>query len=94
MGKLSLDKIKAEVESKGCKLIDASNYETIKSDITVECEKGHQFVTNITSLRSYSFECPFCSKHTDFKNPTAVPPKTGYRVIAFDQATEKFGLSI
>lgn len=94
MARLSEDKIRAEVENKGCRLIDASQYETINSDIIVECAQGHQFTTTISSIRSYSFECPLCGKHDDFKNPIAVPPKTGYRVIAFDQATEKFGISI
>ena len=41
-----------------------------------------------------TFTCPVCDKDIKFVNPSAVPQKKGYRIIAFDQATERFGLSI
>jgi len=93
MGRLSVDAIKAEVESKGYILVDASNYTNMNSLITIRCAKGHLIQTSIADFRLPSFTCPQCDK-VDFVNPTAVPPKTGYRVIAFDQATENFGLSV
>ena len=93
MGRLSVDAIKAEVESKGYILVDASNYTNMNSLITIRCAKGHLIQTSIADFRLPSFTCPQCDK-VDFVNPTAVPPKTGYRIIAFDQATENFGLSV
>ena len=93
MAKLSLEKIAEEVNSKGFILTDASKYENINSEITVQCTKGHSFKTSLVSVRSVSFCCPQCDR-TLFVNPNVVPPKKGFRVIAFDQATEKFGLSI
>ena len=93
MAKLNREQIAAEVATKDCILVDSSKYENINSDITVRCQKGHQFITNLVAVRSVSFGCPECDKRI-FVNPAIVPQKSGYRVIAFDQATEKFGLSI
>ena len=93
MAKLSKEKIAEEVAAKGFELVDASNYENINSEIDVKCKNGHIFRTSLVSVRSVSFCCPHCDR-TLFVNPNVVPQKNGYRVIAFDQATEKFGLSI
>ena len=94
MGRLSADSIALELATKGYKLIDASGYTNMNSVITVECEHGHQFETTLADFRLASFTCPVCDKSVKFVNPTAVPQKQGYRVIAFDQATERFGLSV
>ena len=94
MGRLSVDQIKLEVEAKGFKLIDASNYTNMNSIITVECNKGHKTEVSFADFRAPSFTCPQCDKGIKFINPAVVPQKKGYRVIAFDQATENFGLSI
>ena len=94
MGRLSTDAIRAEVEKKGYSLVDAAGYENMQSIITVKCSKGHIIKTSFADFRAASFTCPECDKNIKFNNPTIVPPKSGYRVIAFDQATEHFGLSI
>ena len=94
MGRLSIDDIRAEVEKKGYKLVDATDYTNMQSIITVQCSKGHITKTSFADFRAASFTCPECDKNIRFNNPTVVPPKTGYRVIAFDQATEHFGLSV
>ena len=93
MGRLSEEQIRAEVAAKGCTLVDCTGYVNINSTITVKCAKGHIFQTTLAAVRAPSFTCPQCDKVV-FANPTTVPPKKGYRVIAFDQATEKFGISI
>lgn len=94
---LSNEQIRAEVEAKGFKLIDASAYKNLNSDITVECSKGHKFVTNVAAVRHPSFQCPECAKaHFVVEKPKAVPVKQPgvFRIIAFDQATYKMGMSI
>lgn len=94
---LSKDQIKAEVEGKGFELVDATAYKNMQSDITVKCGKGHVFVTNITAVRHPSFQCPECAKqHFTVSKPKAVPLKQPgvFRVIAFDQATYKMGMSV
>lgn len=95
MAKLSREQIQNEVESKGFKLIDDSKYVNLDSIITIQCSKGHLTDTNLKSLRHPSFECPFCaSQEFKMEKPHGVPEKEGYRIIAFDQATEKVGMSI
>lgn len=94
---LSKEQIQAEVEAKGYKLVDASSYKNMESDITVECSKGHRFVTNIKAVRHPSFQCPECAKASfQVERPKAVPLKQPgvFRVVAFDQATYKMGMSI
>lgn len=94
---LSKDQIAVEVEGKGFQLIDASGYKNMESDITVACSKGHKFVTNVKSVRHPGFQCPECAKQQfRVEKPKAVPLKQPgvYRIIAFDQATYKVGMSI
>lgn len=95
MAKLTQDQIALEIESKGYKVIDTSHYENLDSDIIIECNKGHRIVTNLKSFRHPSFECPYCAaKEFKMEKPHGVPLKHGYRIIAFDQATENMGMSM
>lgn len=94
MARLTIEQITAEVKDRGYDLIDATNYTNMNSRITIRCAKGHLIETCLNDLRKVSFTCPVCDKDIKFINPGTVPQKKGYRIIAFDQATEKFGLSI
>lgn len=94
MARLTHEQIKAEVEKLGYILLDDSQYSTLNSLITVQCEHNHKIEVSLNDLRRPSFVCPCCDKSIQFINPRTVPQKTGYRIIAFDQATEHFGLSI
>ena len=97
MARLTTDQIQQEIEQKGYKLLDCSGYTNMNSRIIIECGGGarHQIETCMADFRRPSFTCPGCDKDIDFVNPKSVPAKGDkYRVIAFDQATEHFGLSI
>ena len=94
MAKLTHQQIASEIFSRGYKLIDDSNYINMNSRIVIKCPQGHLIETCLADFRRASFTCPVCDKDIEFINPSAVPQKKGYRIIAFDQATEKFGLSI
>lgn len=95
MAKLTHQQIADEVKKLGYTLISDEGYVNMQSRIKVECSKGHLIETCLADLRRPSFTCPACDQNVTFINPKAVPAKNGaYRVIAFDQATEKFGLSI
>ncbi len=94
MARLATDKIKKELATKNFILIDDTNYVTLNSPILIQCEKGHNIEVSMNDFRRPSFTCPCCDKAINFINPKAVPEKKGYRVIAFDQATEHFGLSV
>lgn len=95
MAKLSNYQIEELVEKKGFKVVDASKYQNIKSDITIKCELGHMIITNMDSFRKVSFRCPEChGGKVSVSNSEKPPQKKGYRVIAFDNATEKMGVAI
>lgn len=84
-----------EIEDKGFTLIDDSEFRTLESPITVKCKNGHLIQTTLKAFRHISFECPKCN-HEVKVDLKAVPEKRPevYRTIAFDQATENFGLSV
>ena len=84
-----------EVEDKGFTIVDDSNFKTLESLITIKCKHGHLIQTTLKAIRHVSFECPKCN-HDIQVNLKAVPQKKDgvYRTIAFDQATENFGLSV
>lgn len=94
MAKLTHEQIEKEVKDKGYTLVDDSNYTNMNSRIIIRCEKGHLVETCLQDFRKTSFTCPICDSNVNFINPREIPKKNGYRIIAFDQATEKFGISI
>lgn len=94
MARLSSEKIKNELATKNFTLVDDSNYDTLSSPIIIQCNQGHKIEVSMADFRRLSFTCPCCDKSITFINPKVIPSKTGFRVIAFDQATEHFGLSI
>lgn len=96
MAKLSHEALVEEIAAKGYTLVDDSNYKNMQSRIIVRCSKGHLIETTLADFRRPSFVCPSCDASYDFINPRAVPEKENgaYRLIAFDQATEKFGVSV
>ena len=86
--------LRNELKDKGYTLVDDSNYTNMNSRIIIRCEKGHLVETCLQDFRKTSFTCPICDSNVNFINPREIPKKNGYRIIAFDQATEKFGISI
>ena len=95
MARLTHQQITDEIQKLGYELVDDSKYTSMQSRIVIRCPKGHLIETCLADFRRPSFTCPICDKDVDFINPKDVPAKgDAYRVIAFDQATEKFGLSI
>lgn len=95
MARLTHQQITDEIQKLGYELVDDSKYTSMQSRIVIRCPKGHLIETCLADFRRPSFTCPICDKDVDFINPKDVPAKEDkYRVIAFDQATEKFGLSV
>ena len=94
---LSIDEIRAEVEKhQGYELVSADGYKNMLSAISVKCPKGHIFKTTVEEVRHPSFKCPICAKMAFADIGRVVPTKEAstYRIIAFDQATYKVGMSI
>lgn len=94
---LSKKEIEATILAKGFEPVDISAYKNLSSMLEVRCNKGHQFLTDMKSVRKDNFVCPTCvgedtsSFQSDY---SAIPEKTGYRIIAIDQASQKLGISI
>lgn len=94
---LSKKEIEATIQAKGFEPVDISTYKNLSSMITVRCNKGHIFSTDMKSVRKDNFVCPSCvgeSTSALLSNPTTVPEKKGFRIIAIDQASQKLGISI
>lgn len=89
-----LESVRQAVEAKGYTLISAEGYQNQDSIIKVQCNKGHITEVKFADFKKPSFTCPQCDASIKFNNPVNVPAKNGYRVVAFDQATEHFGVSI
>lgn len=89
---LSKAQIQSEVEAAGFKLVSADNYKNLSSDIHVSCSLNHRFVTTVDDIRKKA-RCPQCSRLGVNLNDE-VPEKKGYRIIALDQASNVFALSI
>lgn len=95
MAKLSKEQIQTEVKSKGFGLVDAAGYTNMQSPISVQCSKGHMIETNLETIRKPSFVCPVCDgANFEVKVTGQIPEKNGFRIVAFDQATEKLGISV
>ena len=96
MARLTHEQIAAEIKALGYELVDDSGYTNMRSRIVIKCDQGHLIETCMLDIRHPSFICPSCDKNINFINPRGVPQKTQntYRLIAFDQATENFGLSV
>ena len=95
MAKLTNQQVADELFAKGYELVDCGDYKNMNSRIIIKCPKGHLIETCLNDFRKASFTCPVCDKDISFINPKIIPDKgSSYRIIAFDQATERFGLSI
>lgn len=97
MAKLTNQQIAEEVEKLGYEFVEVKEYVNLSaSRVVCRCLSAHHLLeASLLDLRKPSFKCPLCDKNIDFINPNAVADKGNhYRVIAFDQATEKFGISI
>ncbi|RLI51911.1 hypothetical protein DRO61_01130, partial [Candidatus Bathyarchaeota archaeon] len=98
MGRLSEEDVLKELKIKNLSLKSPfTDYKSINSMIKVSCLNGHEIQTNLKTIRAHSFACPTCvgnaSKGFD-GSPTIVPEKSGHRVLGFDNASHKMGVSI
>ena len=98
MARLSLEQLKQELKKNKLTLVsDYDDYKNLSSIIIAKCENGHEVHTNLKTIRGSNFTCPICVGEASKgfkKEPVAVPNKKGYRVIGFDNASHKMGVSI
>lgn len=86
----------AEIATKGYTLVDDSGYKNLDSPIQIKCPHGHLITTTMKTFRRETFECTKCNSTVAANATAVVPPKKPgvTRIIAFDQATENFGVAV
>jgi len=98
MARLTKKQIEEELKIKNLTMItEFEDYKSMTTPLRVNCLNGHEIQTNMKSIRLASFSCPVCigratKGFTD--EPLYVPEKTGQRVVGFDNASHKMGVSI
>lgn len=98
MPKITKEELIEELKKKGLKLESPyENYKNIYTDLKFRCKNGHLIYTNLKVVRSSNFKCTKCigdyteSSEISLNN---VPEKRGYRIVSFDNASQKMGVSI
>ena len=93
---LSKKEIEATIQAKGFDPVDISGYKNLSSSLEVRCSHGHSFFTDMKSIRSDKFVCPMCvgAATSDLSHSASIPSKSGFRIIAIDQASQKIGISV
>lgn len=97
MAKLTKEEITKISEERGYRVENADEYKNLEEpNLRFICPEGHSFLTSLKVIRDLkTFRCPECDKQT--VSYTCKPPikKQGvFRTIAFDQATQNFGISV
>lgn len=97
MAKLSIEKIKEELSSAGFSF-KSGTYENLTSVLDIACKEGHVFPTTLKQVRTKKVKCPTCEGYDqayEKEIKMATPSKkTGIRVLALDNATNKTGYSV
>lgn len=93
---LSKKEIESTIQAKGFEPVDITTYKNLSSMIQVRCNAGHVFFTDMKSVRQENFACPSCvgKATSNLGSDHLLPVKTGYRIIALDQASQKIGISV
>lgn len=94
MAKLSYEELLHIAATKKLVVADILKYENLKTDMVFTCKEcKNRIVSNFESIRHPNWKCPHCDgqKVSYVGKP---PKKEGYRIIACDQATQNFGISI
>lgn len=91
----SRKEVQETIESKGFSIVDIDAYKNLSSQLDLVCKSGHSFSADYASIRRETFNCPLCEglATSSFKPGYTIPAKTGYRIIAIDQASQKLGIS-
>lgn len=94
---LSRQTITDILESKRFTCSNIDEYKNLDTILHLTCEHGHHIDAALKTVRNANFRCPYCAGNesvSDKLNGVEPPPKSGFRIIAIDNATENAGLSI
>ena len=97
MAKLNEQEIKDILATKGLTCLNIGEYKNLESILSCKCTNGHSIEASMRTIRNAHFKCPECegniSVSTLLSNST-ITAKTGYRIVAIDNATANVGVSV
>lgn len=94
---LSRQTITDILESKRFTCSNIDEYKNLDTILHLTCEHGHHIDAALKTVRNPKFRCPYCAGNESVSDKVSgiePPEKTGFRIIAIDNATENAGLSI
>lgn len=97
MAKLNEQEINGILESKGLTCLNIEEYQNLDSVLKFKCKNGHDLEASMRTIRNAHFKCPQCEGQASkgaVVNTTVLPQKTGYRLVAIDNATHNAGVSV
>ena len=97
MAKLTKEEVTQICNDKGYEVLNADEYENLDAtNLKLTCKNGHSFVTSLKIVRDIKgFNCPQCEKQeASYNRKPPIKKLDTYRIMAFDQATQNFGVSI
>lgn len=97
MAKLTKEEVIQICKERGYEVLNAEEYENLEAtNLKMTCKEGHTFITSLKIVRDLKgFNCPQCDKQEVSYNRKPPMKRSGtYRIMAFDQATQNFGVSI
>ena len=97
MAKLTKEEVIQICNERGYEVLNPDEYENLEAtNLKMTCKEGHSFITSLKVVRDLKgFNCPQCEKQEVSYNRKPPVKRVGsYRIMAFDQATQNFGVSI
>lgn len=83
--------------SKGFTATNLNEYKNLDTILHLECRNGHCIDASLKTFRKPNFTCPLCEGASSISaavSSLAVPTKTGYRIVAIDNASNNAGISV
>lgn len=94
---LSRKEITDLLESKGFTTTNIEEYKNLDTLLSLVCKNGHCIEASIKTVRNPNFKCPYCEGNLStgaailLEHP---PKKSGYRIVAVDNASHNAGVSV
>lgn len=83
--------------SKGFTTTNIEEYKNLDTVLHLKCSNGHELDASLKTVRNPNFKCPLCEGHSSIGSAVssiAPPIKSGYRIVAIDNASNNAGISV
>lgn len=72
----------------------STEYVNLKTDLELLCPEGHTTFVTYEKWRRGNYQCPICKQNPYFNAENKTVKKSGYRILAFDQASITSGWAV